>query len=121
VTDREAARAAKEHLRADLHGLPGVGGIGIGRRRGDWVVTVTVTEQQLCEAVPGSYDGVAVEVRVSGPVRPLTTPGEDPPVRDVEPARPDERSTRPSQPVPDDRARPPDVPPASVGGAGTGG
>ena len=71
MTDRGAARTAKEHLRADLARLPGVNGIGIGRRAGSYVVTVTVTEQTVRSHVPTSYDGVPVEVRVAGVVRAL--------------------------------------------------
>jgi hypothetical protein len=80
--DRDAARAAKERLHADLAGLPGLGGIGIGRRHGAWVVTVRVEVEDACVAVPDVYGGVPVEVRVTGPVRALTTPDVDPPAAD---------------------------------------
>jgi len=94
VSDRAAARAAKEHLRADLARLPGVNGVGIGRRHGEYVVTVTVTEQTVREHVPGSYDGVVVEVRVVGRIATLTTdpgPAADPgPTTDPGPAADDD-------------------------------
>lgn len=71
MTDRDSARAAKEQLRAELQPLAGVGGIGIGRRRGSYVVTVDVAEEIVCEQVPSSWGGVDVEVRVIGTVVPL--------------------------------------------------
>lgn len=71
MTDRAAARAAKELLRAELAPLGGIGGIGIGRREGSYVLTVNVTVDELVRRVPASVEGVPVEVRVSGPVRPL--------------------------------------------------
>lgn len=71
MSDRAAARAAKDHLRADLSRLSGVNGLGIGRRQGQYVVTVTVTEQTVLEHVPGVYEGVVVEVRVVGQIRAL--------------------------------------------------
>lgn len=77
MTDRDAARTAKEQLRARLAQLPGVNGVGIGRRGGGYVVTVTVTEQTVREQVPTSCEGVAVEVRVAGPVRALSGPEDD--------------------------------------------
>lgn len=69
MSDRDTARAAKEHLRAQLAPLGGVNGVGIGRRDGSYVLTVNVTERTTSERVPGSFDGVPVEVRVVGPVR----------------------------------------------------
>ena len=72
MTDRDSARTAKERLRAELAPLAGVGGIGIGRRDGSYVVTVDVVEQTVCEHVPQTWDGVAVEVRVTGRVVPLS-------------------------------------------------
>lgn len=69
MSDRDAARAAKDHLRAELAPLGGVNGIGIGRRGAGYVLTVNVTEPTTSERVPGSFDGVPVEVRVVGPVR----------------------------------------------------
>jgi hypothetical protein len=104
VVDRDAARAAKEQLRADLAGLPGLGGIGIGRRHGAWVVTVRVEVEGACVAVPASYEGVPVEVRVTGPVRALTTPDDGPLRLGTDP---------PLQPAPS-------VPPAPGHGAGSG-
>lgn len=79
MTDRDTARAAKDQLRAELSRLPGVTGIGLGRREGDYVITVSVTEQAACEHVPPHFHGVTVEVRVSGPVRALRGEGEDRP------------------------------------------
>ena len=71
MTDRASARAAKEQLRAELAPLAGVGGFGIGRRDGSYVVTVDVAEQTVCEQVPLTWGGVVVEVRVTGRVVPL--------------------------------------------------
>jgi hypothetical protein len=68
-TERDAARAAKEHLRDRLSGLPGVGGVGIGRRDDGYVLTVTVTREETCALVPAECEGVDVEVRVGGAVR----------------------------------------------------
>lgn len=71
MTDRSSARAAKENLRTVLRPLPGVGGIGIGRRDGGYVVTVDVAHEHDSAQVPGTWDGVPVEVRVVGRVVPL--------------------------------------------------
>ena len=71
MTDRDSARVAKEQLRAELAPLDGVGGIGIGRRRGGYVVTVDVAEQTDGAQVPSTWHGVDVEVRVIGRVVPL--------------------------------------------------
>ncbi len=73
MADRDSARAAKERLRTQLAQLGGVGGIGIGRRGGGYVVTVDVAEESQSHQVPSSCDGVDVEVRVIGVVRPLGT------------------------------------------------
>ncbi|WP_336921542.1 hypothetical protein [Aquipuribacter sp. SD81] len=75
MTDRDAARAAKDHLRTRLQGLPGVGGIGLGRRHGGYVITVTVAREETCAHVPGHYEGVDVEVRVGGAVAALPAAG----------------------------------------------
>lgn len=71
MTDRATARAAKDLLRAELAPLGGVGGIGIGRREGSYVLTVNVTVDELVPQVPHSVEGVPVEVRVVGAIRPL--------------------------------------------------
>lgn len=72
MSDRDTARAAKDELRARLTLLPEVTGIGIGRRQGEYVITVNVTTQAACEHVPAHVHGVVVEVRVSGHVRALS-------------------------------------------------
>lgn len=95
MSDRDTARVAKEHLRARLAPLGGVNGVGIGRRDGGYVVTVNVTERTTSEQVPVSFEGVPVEVRVTGPVR-ATADAE----RAASPARP---SVEPSD---GDAARP---------------
>lgn len=77
MTDRDTARAAKDQLRAELARLPGVTGVGLGRREGDYVITVSVTEQAACEHVPPHFHGVTVEVRVSGSVRALRGGSDD--------------------------------------------
>ena len=74
VTDRISARAAKDGLRAELAPLDGVGGIGIGRRDGGYVVTVDVVDDADTVQVPSTWDGVDVEVRVVGRVRPSVGP-----------------------------------------------
>jgi hypothetical protein len=79
VTDRDSARAAKDGLRTELAPLDGVGGIGIGRRDGSYVVTVNVVDGTEVERVPSTWDGVDVEVRVVGGVSPLTGPSTSPP------------------------------------------
>lgn len=98
---RDAARTAKDLLREDLAGLPGVGGIGIGRRHGAWVVTVRVEVEDACADVPDSYGGVPVEVRVTGPVQALTTPDVDPPRVGLVPA-----THRPGAPLPHEADEP---------------
>lgn len=71
MTDRASARAAKDRLRTELAPLDGVGGIGIGRRAGSYVVTVDVLDETHGEQVPTTWDGVDIEVRVVGRVTPL--------------------------------------------------
>lgn len=75
MTDRDSARAAKERLRTELAPLGGVGGIGIGRRDGSYVVTVDVVDETDGRQVPTTWDGVDVEVRVTGRVVPLGASG----------------------------------------------
>jgi hypothetical protein len=79
VTDRDSARAAKDGLRTELAPLDGVGGIGIGRRGGGYVVTVNLMDGAEVERVPSTWDGVDVEVRVVGGVSPSRAPSTSPP------------------------------------------
>ncbi|WP_340294043.1 hypothetical protein, partial [Aquipuribacter hungaricus] len=74
MSDRDAARAAKDQLRTRLAPVLGVGGIGIGRRPDGYVVTVDVTDEAHTTQVPSSWDGVDVEVRVVGRITPLGVP-----------------------------------------------
>lgn len=103
MTDRDSARAAKEHLRAELAALDGVAGVGIGRRQGGYVVTVDVAEETDGERVPTSYGGVDVEVRVVGRLTPLGARASDGAARPA--SRPAPRpaplpGSRPAEPVP---------------------
>lgn len=75
MSDRDAARAAKDQLRTRLAPVLGVGGIGIGRRPDGYVVTVDVADEAHTTQVPSSWDGVDVEVRVVGRITPLAAPG----------------------------------------------
>lgn len=72
MIDREAARAAKSHVRRLVAGHGSVNGIGL--RRDDeagWVVKVNLTGEDagLRRTLPSVVDGVRVDVAVVGPVR----------------------------------------------------
>ncbi|MFD2090179.1 hypothetical protein [Blastococcus deserti] len=71
MTDRAAARAAKSRLAQRLSGDPGVVGIGLARRKSDYVVKVDLTDASAAPRVPGDVDGVPVVTEVIGVVRPL--------------------------------------------------
>ena len=70
MADLETARAAKVRLRSQLAGRDGVGAIGIARSADGYGLQVNLTGASARASVPGSVDGVAVRVRVTGPVRP---------------------------------------------------
>ena len=67
MSDRQAARAAKDKLRHALGRNPNVVGIGVAKRDGGYVVKVNLTRAD--STVPASVDSVAVEREVVGPVR----------------------------------------------------
>lgn len=70
VADLVAARAAKAHLLQQLAGAPGVNGVGLTRRRGEYLVKVGLVAAAGCD-VPAEVDGVPVVVEVVGAVRAL--------------------------------------------------
>ena len=71
---RPAASAAKSLLAARLADEPGVVGVGLARRAGDYVVKVDLADASAEGQVPGSVDGVPVVTEVIGTVTvlPLT-------------------------------------------------
>ncbi|WP_448070608.1 hypothetical protein [Georgenia yuyongxinii] len=68
MSDLPQARAAKEHLRAQLRGHDGVVGVGLSRTREGYCVKVNVSAPDIAERVPSSLDGVEVRVTVVGPI-----------------------------------------------------
>jgi hypothetical protein len=71
VTDRSAARAAKSVLATRLAAEPGVVGVGLARRKSDYVVKVDLADAAAAARVPQAVDGVRVVTEVIGVVRPL--------------------------------------------------
>jgi hypothetical protein len=71
VTDRAAARAAKNVLADQLAAQSGVLGIGLARRDAGYVVKVDVADADAAGRVPRDVDGVRVVTEVVGVVRPL--------------------------------------------------
>jgi hypothetical protein len=71
MTDRAAARAAKSTLAERLSGDPGVVGIGLARRKSDYVLKVNLLDAAAAPRVPGNVNGVRVVTEVTGAVRPL--------------------------------------------------
>ena len=71
VSDRTAARAARNTLTALLAAEPGVVGIGLARRDSDYVVKVDLADAAAGALVPRDIDGVRVVTEVVGVVRPL--------------------------------------------------
>lgn len=68
VVDIDRARTAKQHLRRDLDGRPGVRGIGLSRGDDGYRLQVSVTSRADAASVPAAVDGVPVRVRVVGAV-----------------------------------------------------
>ena len=64
------ARAAKEKALARFNEIAGVSGVGITRKDGQYAVRINL-EQELDEGVklPARIEGVAVVVKVTGPIR----------------------------------------------------
>ncbi len=71
MTDRAAARAAKQALSAQLSAQAGVVGIGLARRDNGYVVKVDVADADAAGRVPRDVDGVRVVTEVVGVIRPL--------------------------------------------------
>jgi hypothetical protein len=70
MSDRAHARDAKALLREVLRGSDGVRGVGLVEHDGAWCVRVNVRDEAAGAVVPAAIDGVRVEVRVVGAVRP---------------------------------------------------
>lgn len=75
MTERDAARAAKSHVRELCQGHASVNGIGL--RRDDevgWVVKVNLVDEDegLRQSIPALVDGVRVDITVVGPVHAAT-------------------------------------------------
>ena len=69
MAELQQARAAKAWLRSELRGHDGVGGIGLtGSAPDGYRVRVNLTKASAETRVPSSVDGVAVDVRLTGPV-----------------------------------------------------
>ncbi len=71
MTDRAAARAAKQTLADRLSSQSGVLGIGLARRDSGYVVKVDVADSDAAGRVPRDVDGVRVVTEVVGAIRPL--------------------------------------------------
>ena len=63
-------RAAKMQLSRELAKTTGVVGIGIGRGGEGLVLQVNVASAKDAKGIPGSVDGVPVQVEVVGRIRP---------------------------------------------------
>jgi hypothetical protein len=70
VSDRSAARAARTTLATRLAAEPGVVGIGLARRKSDYVLKVDLADAAAAAHVPPDVDGVRVVTEVIGVVRP---------------------------------------------------
>lgn len=71
MTDRAAARAAKNALASRFAADPGVAAVGLARQAADYVVRVDLTEPGAGARVPADVDGVRVVTHVIGTVRAL--------------------------------------------------
>ena len=65
----ETARAAKSAAVRLFGELPGVNGIGLCRRDGDYAVKINLEDPSVAE-IPDTIEGVGVVVEVVGAVRP---------------------------------------------------
>jgi len=68
VADLATARAAKRTLQHELATADGINGVGLSRRRGDYTLTVGVTDERWASGVPHEVEGVSVQVKVVGRV-----------------------------------------------------
>ncbi len=71
VPTRADARAAKSVLAESLGGDPGIVGIGLARRRSDYVLKVNLADPGAAVRVPEDVDGVQVVTEVVGTIRAL--------------------------------------------------
>ncbi len=71
VPTRADARAAKSVLAESLGGDPGIVGIGLARRRSDYVLKVKLADAAAAVRVPEDVDGVQVVTEVVGTIRAL--------------------------------------------------
>lgn len=72
MADITAARSAKQRICAQLAGRGVVCGTGIARRGDGWVVQLVVRSDADRRGLPTSVDGVPVQVRTAGRIRPLS-------------------------------------------------
>ncbi len=65
---RDDVRHAKSGLASSLKDVKGITSLGIGKAKptGHYVVRVTVMDQAAAEKVPHQFEGVPVEVSISG-------------------------------------------------------
>lgn len=75
MTTLPAARRARLELRRRLAGRPGVCGIGVEHTDEEFALRVNVETAEDAVSLPDVVDGVAVRVRVTGPLRPLAGRG----------------------------------------------
>ncbi|MHB1065213.1 MAG: hypothetical protein ACYC1Z_12125 [Georgenia sp.] len=68
MSDLAHARAANDHLRAQLAGCEGVVGLGIARVKSGCCLKVNVSAREVVDQVPSSVDGVEVHVSLVGPI-----------------------------------------------------
>ncbi|MBZ2195501.1 hypothetical protein [Occultella gossypii] len=69
MSDLAQARAAKEHLAAEVGERDGVVGIGLERLPDGYGVRVNVRDAHAAEQVPATVDGVDVRIVVVGTIR----------------------------------------------------
>lgn len=71
MAELDRARTAKRQLRAQLAGRGGISGVGITRVGDSFGLLVNVVHPADGAGLPAAVDGVAVRVKVTGPVSPL--------------------------------------------------
>jgi hypothetical protein len=69
VVDLKRAQAAQDRLVHALGEQSEVGGVGIARADGGYVLNVNVRTAAAAEAIPAEVDGVSVRIHTVGRVR----------------------------------------------------
>jgi hypothetical protein len=69
AVDIKRAQAAQDRLVHTLGEHPEVGGVGIARADGGYVLSVNVRTRAAADAIPAEVDGVSVRIQTVGRVR----------------------------------------------------